>query len=290
MRQNVKRFTPVTLQDGSLDPRSLADMGERWVSDWLRDRLAGKDHYLPVDRRSGEDPEALVVGLVRLSGPIHPASRLIGSVAARLLEEGASQSVAPPAFFGALLRLCQQVRLPDTQSWFSSFVQSLAKDSAAVEASWNADTISEILFAAVTQVPGNTNSAARAAWLDLLRAPRYTTLALTALGPSFQGEVEHLADWWQACPAAERSRELRWIISRAVKLEGEDRIRRILSSRISSFTASLRMAINTAFVKLRLGSFCDHKGAHSASPIRNAAWKRELLLPGGKVGEIQRPL
>jgi hypothetical protein len=281
--RNPKRFIPAGLPDGSLDPRPLAAMGERWILSWLRDRLSGKDPYLPLDRRSGEDPDALLAGLVRAAGPLDPVSRLIGGAAARLLAEAADHGGAPPAFLPALLRLCQQVRLPDTGPWFSAFVQALAKDQPTVEGCWQAGSIDEVLYGALKQAPGIPGSAAHDGWLALLRSPRYTTYALMALGSSLEAEISHLPTWWETCPARERPRELWRTISRAVKLEGGDRVRGVLAARWSELPAGLRNAIDVALRKLGVATIGRQGNSHGRHPIDKAGWKPELLLgPAGK--------
>lgn len=290
MTKQAKRFTAELSQDGSLDPGSLAKMGERWVLTWLRERLSGNDPYLPLDRRSGEDPDALVVGLLRLAGPLDPASRLLGRAASRLLEEASEQAEKPPAFLGPLMRMCQQVRLPDTEPWFGAFLEALAHDRNAVEVRWNGQWLGEILYGAIVQAPGNSSQAVHAAWLELLRYPRYTTQALIALGSSFEAEIKHLPTWWQACPAAERGRELWRTLSRAVKLEGEDRVRELLSAEWFDLPRNLRDVINGVLARLEIETVHSHSNGRGEHAIVNAGWRREILLGSmGGPGDAARP-
>jgi hypothetical protein len=275
-----RQFAPTINPEGTLEPASLAEMGERWVLSWLRERLAGRDPYLPLDRRSGEDPDALVVGLLRSAGPLEPASRLIGRASLRLLREAEEQAPSPPAFLASLLRICQQARLPDTEEWFAAFVEKLADDAAAVEARWSKNLLAEIVYAAIQQTRATPGSAGQASWLKLLRLPRFTTYALIALSSSFEAEVEHLAEWWQACPAAERTRELRQRITRAAKLQGDQRLREVLSAKWTVLPAGLRTAIDGVLGKLGMAalSTCEEEDGHVGRAIRNAALKPELVL------------
>jgi hypothetical protein len=273
-----RRFTPVIGPDGSLDPSSLADMGERWVLSWLRERLAGRDPHLPLDRRSGEDPDAKVVGLLRSAGPLHPASRLIGKAIARLLREAGEQSQNPPDYLASLLRVCQQARIPDTDSWFSVFVERLAEDPAAVEAQWSSASLGEIIYAAIQQVRGTPSSPIHAAWVRLLRQPRYTTQALIALSSSFEIELDYLALWWLACPAGERARELRRRMARALALEGDEKIREALSARWSDLPASLQHALDVVLGQLGVAEVRAHANSHCGRAIRNAAQRPDLVL------------
>jgi hypothetical protein len=273
-----RTFNPRLEEDGSLDPNSLADMGERWILAWLRDRLAGEDPYLPIDRRSGEDPDAKVVGLLRSAGPRHPASRLIGRASARLLREAEKHAPELPAYFASLLRLCQQVGIPDTEAWFANFVNSLAAGPGAVAARWRDGPVVELLYAAVKQARGEPGSALHASWRKLLLLPRYTTHALIALGPSFEAEMDYLPAWWQACPLKDRPRELRQRITRAAKLEGDQRLREVLLARWYMLPADMRGSIDVLLAKLGLAPIANSEPAHIARAIRNAGQRREFVL------------
>jgi putative nucleotidyltransferase with HDIG domain len=282
--KRAKSFTVELSQDGSLDPVSLAQMGERWVLTWLRERLSGNDPHLPLDRRSGEDPDALVVGLLRSAGPLDPASRLVGRAAARLLEAAGAEATAP-AFLGPLLRLCQQVRLPDTEPWFGTFVEQLAHDHNAVEVRWGGKWIDEILYGAIMQAPGVSSSAVRPAWLELLSSPRYTTQALMTLGSWFEAELEHLATWWQACPEAERGRELWQTISRAVKLEGGDRVRELLSAQWADLPQDLLDAINDALARLEIASIQSPSNGRGEHAIVHAGGGKDISVSLRRLAE-----
>jgi hypothetical protein len=276
--ERKRRFVPLEGPDGTLDPGCLEGMGERWVLNWLRERLSGSDPYLPLDLRSGEDPDARVVGLLRSAGPLHPASRSIGRASAHLLAESEQHPSEPPAYFSSLLRLSQQVRLPDAEAWFGAFVGDLAQNPGRVEALWGADSVQQMVYASIRQVRGEPGSAIHSAWLRLLTSPRYSTMALLALSPSFEVEVKHLATWWNACPASERPRELRQRIGRAVKLLGDSQVRELLLGTWTTFPASLRSAVNVALGKLRVPAIPSEADASRVRAIRNAGQQSALVL------------
>src|SRR4051812_2423885 len=115
---NNRNFRPTVRTDGTLDPYCFTRAGARFVRDWLRERLSNHDPYFPVDKKSGEDPDSLVVAVVREGGPQHPATRLIARAVKQLLTE--SRNLAPPVpqYFKSLVQLCQQVPLPEASTWF----------------------------------------------------------------------------------------------------------------------------------------------------------------------------
>jgi hypothetical protein len=270
--------TPRIAADGSLDPGALADLGDRWILSWLRDRLAGNDPYWPLDRRIDEDPDAKVVALVRSAGSLHPASRSIGRASLRLFEEVAKQPAEPPAFFASLLRVCQRVRLPDVEPWFSAFVGELALHPREAEAQWGKGPTLEVLYAAIQQLRGAPGSRVHASWQRLLTSPNYTTHALIALSTSFNEEMEHLSAWWHACPPGDRRRELRQGITRAWKLEGTESLREILTGKWSALPANLRGTINQILIELKLAPIGLHSAESVCRAIGNAGQRPELVL------------
>ncbi len=253
-------------------------MGERWVLGWLRARLEGQDPYLPLDRRSDEDPEARVVGLLRSAGPLDPASRMIGRASHRLLSEASDSGQEPPPFLGPLLRLCQQVQVPDTEAWFIRFVQDLAADPAAMETRWGKALLSELVYAAIQQARATPSTAIHAAWEQLLGLRPYSTQALIALASSFEIEGGYLARWWSVCLPQERARELRHRLSRAAKLEGSQHVREILLARWPSLPSALQTAINAVLPRLGIAavSVFDHR--HGGRALLDVAWKPEIVL------------
>ena len=277
MTARIQVRRPKISLEGRLDPSALADLGERWILSWLRDRLAGNDPYCPLDRRVDEGPDTKVVALLRSAGPLHPASRAIGRASLRLLEEAATQSAEPTAFFISLLRVCQRVTLPDVESWFSKFVGELAEHPQRTESQWGQAT-KEILYAALQQLRGALGSRVHASWQRLLSYPEYTTLSLIALSPSFKEEVEHLSAWWDACPAGDRHRELRQGITRAWKLEGTERLREILTGKWFGLPSDLRDTINQILRDLMLAPIGPCSAASVRRAIVNAGQRNQLVM------------
>lgn len=213
-------FQPLLREDGSLDPASFERMGDSWIESWLRERLSGRDPHFPVDIRAGEDSEAFVVGLLRQAGPVHLATLAISRSVLRLLDE--ARRFAPQAlpWLIPLLRLCQQVRLDLVFSWFREELQAIASDSDAARQRWgDLRVIRDILLAAVLQAPGRSPSPALGAWQMLLKIPEFSSLALAALGSSFEQKLPYLEDWWNHCPPDRRGRELKYLIYRALDQE-----------------------------------------------------------------------
>lgn len=243
----TKAFTPTLRDDGTLDPECLEQVGLRWVKQWLKDRLSGSDPYFPIDDRAGEDPDALVVGILRDAGLAHPASGLIERAVVCFLEQAQLSAPKLPPYFEHTLRLCQQIRLPLTSSWFAQELQEFAQAPVKAEKQWGGrDLAMEILFAAVLQTPGATDTVSRRHWQRLVDKPACATLALLGLGGRFADRARYLKNWWQACPAEERAIELPQIILRAVKMEGEDEIRSVLTSLAPSLLPALKEALNHA--------------------------------------------
>ncbi|MFY9824723.1 MAG: hypothetical protein WAM82_25320 [Thermoanaerobaculia bacterium] len=237
-------FQPSRRADGTLDPECLERMGPDWLTGWMRERLSGRDPWFPLDRRSDEDPESFIVGLLRGLGTGHPLVPLLGRVARRLLEEAEAAAAAPPAYLRPLLRLCQQTALPATAAWFAAELETLAAKPETFASRWPERALAdEILFAALRQSPGWLGSPARQAWETLLTRPETTTFALSALGTSLQEQVSHIAVWWEACPKEEREMELSQLIFAAVTAEGPDEARDVLAH-ASSFPPELRHAID----------------------------------------------
>jgi hypothetical protein len=219
-------------------------MSPDWLAGWLRERFSGRDPWFPLDRRSDEDPETLIVGLLRDLGSGHPLVPLVGRAARRLLDEAKAASPSPPPWFSPLLRLCQQTGLAPTGAWFTAELETLAERPETFAGHWpERELADEILFAALRQAPGWPGNPARSTWEALLIRPETATFALSALGTSLQQQVPHLAAWWQACPLDERGIELGQLIFATVSAEGPDQARDILSQ-ARSFPPELRNAID----------------------------------------------
>ena len=240
-------FVPTFRDDGSIDPQCFEQAGLRRLRRWLRDRLSGVDPYLPIDTRSDEDPEALIVSILRDAGLAHPASSLICRVVAQLLDEAGQRAPKTPAYFPSAIRLCQRIRMPQTSGWFTEAVEELAASAAKAAERWGGyEPAKEVIFAAIVQAPGLPTAASRKSWQTLMKQPRYATLALLGLGHSFCEQVKHLRDWWRYCPAGERPAELDQLIFGALKTEGEEHAIAALNSVGSSFPRELKAAISRA--------------------------------------------
>jgi hypothetical protein len=255
-------------------------MGPDWLANWIRDRLSGRDPWFPIDRRSDEDPESLIVGLLRNLGLGHPLVPLVGQAVRHLLVQAGTAAPSVPGYLRPLLRLCQQVTLPPAGPWFLQELKSLAEQPEGFAARWPEEgLINEILFAALRQASGRPESPARAYWESLLNRPQSTTLALSALGSSLQEQVSHLAVWWSVCPREERELELSQFIFEAVT-EGEEEARAILG-RVSSLPPDLRAAIDRELeVQGARSVFASSKpvARRSSEILKDAGLRREILL------------
>jgi hypothetical protein len=273
-------FEPRLQPDGTLDPECLERMGPDWLAGWIRDRLSGRDPWFLIDRRSDEDPESLIVGLLRNLGLAHPLVPLMGQAARRLLVQAGQVSPPAPSYLHPLLRLCQQVALPATGPWFLAELKSLAEQPENFAALWPEGGLAdEILFAALRQAPGRPGAPARPYWQALLNRPESTTLALTALGTSLQEQVSHLAIWWSVCPREERNLELSQLIFEAL-IAGEEEARAILG-KAASLPPDLRAAIDRELEAqgARPAFAAPKRVAKSSSKfLEDAGLRREVLL------------
>lgn len=263
-------FQPRLREDGSLDSEPLEHMGLDWLTDWMRERLSGHDPWLPIDRRSDEDPDLLIVGLLRRIGSGHPLAALLGSAARRLLEEANSES----PYLRSLLRLCQQIALPATSPWFTCELERLAQSPKDFT-----DLTNEILFAALRQAPGWPGSPSRPFWEKLLVRPQSATLALAAFGTSLEQQASHLAAWWRVCPREDRDLELSQLIFRALTIDGEEKVRIILS--VSSIPVDLQQAIDWELEANGARPLFSHPGQRPApnqSIWENSGLARQYVL------------
>ena len=242
-----KEFKLTFRDDGTIDPECIEQAGLRWVKTWLARRLSGDDPFLPLDKRVDEDPDALVVGLLRDAGLAHPASSLVSKAILSLLDQSAKRAPDMPPFFSNTLRLCQQVRIPDTSTWFTGQLAQIAKAPVHAEKQWGGvERTKEIIYAAAVQSPGLPSAASKKTWQALLKIPRYTTLALAGLCRSFEDQVAHMKTWWRTCPAEERLLELNQMLFTAIKTDAEQTVLAILKSSGASFPTDLKEAINRA--------------------------------------------
>jgi hypothetical protein len=271
-------FRPTTREDGTLDPSCIERMGEDWIEGWLRARFSGSDRFLPIDTRTGEDPEALVIGLLRHAGASHPVTAAVGRVVLRLLDEARRLAPQSPPWWSPLLRLCQQVRIDQAFSWFHEELQRIASDAEAAHRRWsNPRTVRDILFAAVVQAPGRAGSSTLEAWLALLQRPESSSLALAGLGASFEQKLPYLADWWRYCPPEKRSRELGYLIYRALD---QDEPLATLLNQAPTLPLDLREAIDLELqAQGAQPAFAEQRGSQrGAKAFINAGLDRRFLL------------
>jgi len=269
--------------------------GLRWVKQWLEARLAGSDPYFPLDTRTDEDPEAFVVAVLRDAGFQHPASELISRAVLDLLDRSRSMAPRKPAYFEALIGLCQRVVLPQAGTWFTEAIEQLAQVTEDFERRWGGpERVREIVFAAIVQAPGLPPAASRQSWLRLMSIPRYATLALLGLGGSFEDRLKHLTDWWASCAAEERDRELNQMMFSALKThagqDGRDSVQDILRSGGWSYPRPLKEAINRALRENGADPAFDDPSQQRPSrhcregAIKRAGWRQEHLLPASALG------
>lgn len=271
---------PHLREDGTLDPESLERMAPVALVNWMRGRLSGRDPWIPIDRRSDEDPEALIVATLKSLGSGHPVVPRLALAARQLLEEVRAASPDSVEYSRALLRLCQQTTLPATAPWFSAELARLAEYPDEFTAHWSEGLRDEFLFAALRQSPGWPGSPVRPAWEVLLTRPESTTQALSALGTSLEQQAMHLAVWWRACPRNDRDLELSQMIFEALATEGEEGVRLVLAQ-APDLPADLRNAIDR---ELRangarpLSAPTARRATRIPNSLKNAGFKREHLL------------
>lgn len=282
-----KEFKLAFRDDGTIDPECIEQAGLRWVKTWLARRLAGDDPFMPLDKRVDEDPDALIIGLLRDAGLAHPASSLISKAILSLLDQSAKSAPNVPPFFSNTLRLCQQIRIPYTSTWFTDQLRQIAKDPKRTEKRWGGvEKTKEIIYAGAVQSPGLPSAASKKAWQALLKIPQYATLALAGLCRSFEDHVAHMKTWWRTCPAEERELELNQILFTALKTESEKAVLAILRSSGESFPADLKGAINRALrengSRVAFSDSVEEKYSREAlwGAITGAGQKPEYVLAG----------
>ncbi|MFY9824379.1 MAG: hypothetical protein WAM82_23590 [Thermoanaerobaculia bacterium] len=245
-------FQPVYREDGSLDPQCLEDAGRHWLRKWLEGRFSGRDPFFGIDRRTDEDPEALVVHLLQEAGTAHPVTLSISEVLLSLLDQAREAAPDLPPFFFPALGVCQQVRLPATASWFNEELATLARGPEAEEARWGGfPTTKEIVYAAIIQSPGLPRAAAHSNWLLLLKVPHYSTLALLGLGQTFEQRLPWLSTWWKSCPPEDRQRELDHLVFMALRELGERKVRTLLATqaRTDAWLQWMKAEVDSALLR-----------------------------------------
>lgn len=275
------KFKPKFHRDGTLDPECLQEAGLGWVKQWLTSRLSGDDPYFPIDRRVDEDPEGLIVGILRESGAADPASDLISRGLLALLDTARKTAPEIPPYFNNVLRLCQRIPVAQTSSWFAEELSQLARVPRKTEERWGGyERAKEIAMAGTVQAPGLPSAASRDTWLALMKIPRYATLSLLGLGRSLHDQVVHLEAWWDSCLVDERDAELNQIIFMGLKTNPEDELISMLASIGSDFPEDLKDSIDIAL--RRNGArpcFADAQARPTGQfPISGAIFEAGYLL------------
>jgi hypothetical protein len=284
-QSNPTEFEPVFRHDGTLDPTCIEQAGLGAVKRWLSQRLAGTDPVFPLDKRYDEDPSSLVVSIVRDAGLRHPATVLVAHAIRSFLEQSERQAPNVPAYFADSLHVCQRIRLPETSDWFTAQLASIADAADRTEDRWGGfELTKEIVYAAIVQSPGLPTAASQEHWLNLLKIPWYSTLALGGLATSFEEEAYYLADWWENCPAGERRRELDQMLFTALKTNDQGRVAEILRERRASFSPDLEAAIDLALHEHGAAKVFSTANGRSRSSsgvsdsLAGAGRRRELVI------------
>jgi PAS domain S-box-containing protein len=225
-----------------LDTSFLTERGIIWARHWLKSRLQGYDALFPIDNLTEEDPSALIVRLLKDNGTRDPGCQILVSLLKELLDECQSQAPHLPGFFRELMHLCEEHSLPGLRDWFTERLAQASTDAHSFQGDWGgAPTAKRIIFAACRQARAKPNTPAYECWKKLLRSPFYGTIALYALGETFWTRFQYLKEWWEACPADQRSDDLEQILGAAWKNQGEQGFIELLSTNAQKGEWSERM-------------------------------------------------
>lgn len=260
-----------------LNATFLEQIGIDWISAWLRTRLSGSDAFAPLDGRTDEDPEAIIVSFIRQVGSRSPSAVSIGQAVVRLLDDCSPPNLLQP-YLKSLLRLCQRVVLPATNSWFTEQLLAAANDRASFRERWLTNT-NEVLYSCAQQAPGYVGSATRDSWLALLRQPDTTTVAWYALARTNADRIRHLSSWWATAPDEETQRELRYLLFTGLKDNEPDEFLSLIESAGSAWSQSLRDAIDSELKHLGTSPIfvtASSRSLHCA--IDGAARRRTFVL------------
>ena len=222
--------------------------------------------------------------ILRDTGSGHPAFGSIANAVLSMLDKARQTAPQSPAYLPGLLRLCQRIRIPKVGTWFGEEIKTLANGPDGTERRWGGyEQTKEVVFAALVQSPGLRTAASRPSWLVLLEQPRYSTLALLALGTSFREQAAHLSKWWRNCVVSERQSELSQLIFTALKTEGAESIFAVLKP-LDSLPGDLKRAINAALQENGANRAFADVAAQPAprrpltGAIAGAGWRREVVL------------
>ena len=184
-----------------------------------------------------EDPEEM---LAIMCWPLRArvAKVAIGE-AARLLLNDARSGKKPAPYLPRLLRLCQLIRLPEVQLWFSGEVRSVAHRKPAPVAA-----PADVLLAVICQQAGT-----EADWRVLLARCDVTSVALVALAPDLLSRLKFLATWWEAVAPEQGAVELSYLVHAIYTKYGHRAAAAAFAGARSDFPADLCAAIDCALEK-----------------------------------------
>jgi hypothetical protein len=282
-----RKFRPVFNSDGKLDTSSLTRAGEENIIEWLRNRFAGADPYFPLDRRSDEDPDALIVAILRQVGVGHPVSDIISGAVVKILKEcqkAILDGPLPPdevvfTVFRTALHFCEQLVLPLTAQWFMDEISMLAQNPHR----WRSERISrDILYAAIQQAHARLYSSEKS-WLNLLNQPEYSTFALLGLEFLFSSKLPHLETWWHTVSDSERHAELGSLVTDGLR-RGDDptTISIALREYGQNWPYELKEALNNALAENRMPAPFVEKSRLWIEPLAPSYDIVANLAPGGE--------
>ena len=153
--------------------------------------------------------------LPRILDPTARAWRLSINILVRsflsLLEKQTRELPIKKTYWPNLLRVCQQIHLPLTATWFARELHLIATDQTAATLKWDSvASTREILFAAVRQCPAARYADALPDWERLLRVRQYSSIGLIGISSNVSDQLQHLSIWWTVSPPeSRRSEELK---------------------------------------------------------------------------------
>lgn len=244
---DLGRFEPRLKEDGSLDPNSLIESGAPAVGEWLRLRLSGTDAFFPIDARTDEDPASGLAQFIAHWGLGHPAAEMLAKAVATLLNDASKALPTVATFAAQLLYLLQLVAIPRTQRWFLNVLHAAVDHNPDRFGGWEHTGLgSQLLFAAVRQVPVVTYPRAKPAWEKLLVRADAAPIALSALSRNIEDRLHYLPRWFATVPQEDRDRDLSSLVFQGLTERGTSGLVEVLRARESNFSPDLRDAIDRA--------------------------------------------
>jgi hypothetical protein len=209
------------------------------VIEWLTNRAAFRDAKFRIDLKSGEDAEALIVSFLQRRGLSDPASDKLAQALVRILRE-LDPVVSPTDVEALALRICQQVYVPRTTSWF---VKQLKRIVGNIHQTL--DPMDDaVARAAVVQAHVTHGGELRPVWAKLLESPRYATIALHGLTRTWAQQTALLDVWWSNASARVRERELRYMLKSALREHGATEVVSVCRGHVTRWSPVLREAVD----------------------------------------------